>query len=67
MFKFWCSICIDDKELYADSVDNGWGYAICPDCGSTLKEPFSRHKGITDEEMTTESYRAIHGLDNNTP
>ena len=67
MFKFWCSICIDDKDLYADSIDDNWAYAVCPDCGSALKEEFARHKGITDEEMTTESYRQRHGLDNNTP
>jgi hypothetical protein len=64
MFKFWCSICIDDKDMYAESIDNGWAHATCPDCGSSLKEAYARHKGITEEEMTIESYRALHGLDN---
>jgi hypothetical protein len=67
MFKFWCSVCIDDKEMYADSIDDNWAYAICPDCGAALKEQFARHKGITEEEMTTQSYIDLHALDTNTP
>jgi hypothetical protein len=67
MFKFWCSICIDDKDMYAASIDNNWAYATCPDCESPLKEQFARHRGITDQEMTTESYNSLHGLDTNTP
>jgi hypothetical protein len=58
---------MDDKDMYADSIDYNWAYAICPDCGAALKEQFARHKGITEEEMTTESYIQLHGLDSNTP
>lgn len=67
MFKFWCSICLDDKELFASKVDPDFVYVDCPDCGTLLKEGFSRHPGITDEEMTTGSYNDLHGLDSNTP
>jgi len=67
MFKFWCSVCLDDKELYASRLDAYLAYADCPDCGLELKEGYSRHLDITDQEMTTESYIALHGLDNNTP
>lgn len=67
MFKFWCSVCIDDKDLFASTIDPSFAYAECPDCGTMLKEGFARHRGITDEEMTTESYIAMHELDNNTP
>ena len=67
MFKFFCSVCIDDKELYATSLDSSWAYATCPDCGSLLKESFARHKDIKDEDMTTNSYNILHGLDTNTP
>jgi len=67
MFKFFCAVCIDDKELYAESLDKSNAYAICPDCGTLLKEGFSRHEGITEEEMTTESYLSKNGLDTNTP
>ena len=67
MFKFFCSICIDDKDLYASSLDSSWAYATCPDCQSPLKESYARHSGITDEDMTTDSYNSLHGLDNNTP
>lgn len=64
MFKFWCSVCLDDKDLYATDIDLNNAYAICPDCGIKLIESFSRHKDITEEEMTIESYRQRHGLDN---
>jgi len=67
MFKFFCSVCIDDKELYAESLDMSNAYSICPDCGTLLKEGFARHEGITEEDMTTESYFAKNGLDTNTP
>jgi hypothetical protein len=67
MFKFFCAVCIDDKELYATSLDSSWAYSTCPDCGSSLKEAFARHKGIKDEDMTTDSYSTLHGLDTNTP
>lgn len=66
MFKFFCAVCIDDKDLYAESLDNNNAYAICPDCGALLKEGFSRHEGITEEDMTIESYFANNGLDTNT-
>lgn len=66
MFKFFCSICIDDKEVYAESLDKDNAYATCPDCGTVLKEGFSRHNDITEEEMTTESYISKNGLDTNT-
>lgn len=67
MFKFFCAVCIDDKELYAETLDSANAYANCPDCGTLLKESFARHEGIKDEDMTTEAYIANHGLDNNTP
>lgn len=67
MFKFWCSICLDDKDLYATVLDPYFAHADCPDCGAKLKEGYSRQSDITDEDMTTESYKALHGLDNNTP
>jgi hypothetical protein len=67
MFKFWCSICLDDKDLFASEIDADFAYATCPDCGAVLKEGFSRHRGITQEEMTIESYNNLHGLDSNTP
>lgn len=67
MFKFWCSVCIDDKDLYAESIDKDKAYAVCPDCGTQLIESYARHEGITEADMTTESYNALHGLDNNTP
>lgn len=67
MFKFWCSVCVDDKDLFASSIDANFAYATCLECGTLLKEGFSRHRGITDEDMTTESYNSLHGLDNNTP
>jgi hypothetical protein len=67
MFKFFCSVCIDDKDLYAESIDMSSAYSICPDCGTLLKEAFARHNGITEEDMTTESYFANNGLDTNTP
>lgn len=67
MFKFFCSVCIDDKELYAHAVDSAYAYATCPDCGSLLKEAFSRHPNIQLDEMTTDSYNNLHHLDNNTP
>jgi hypothetical protein len=65
MFKFFCSICIDDKELYAEGLDLANAYAICPDCGTVLKEGFARHEGITEEDMTTDSYFLNNGLDTN--
>lgn len=64
MFRFFCAVCIEDKELYAESLDMNNAYAVCPDCGSVLKEGFSRHTGITEQDMTTESYFNNHGLDN---
>lgn len=67
MFKFFCAVCIDDKEMYAESLDKDNAYAICPDCGTVLKEAFARHNDITEEEMTTESYFNNNGLDTNTP
>ena len=67
MFKFFCAVCIEDKDLYASAIDSNYAYANCPGCDSLLKEVFSRHDGITDEEMTTESYKVLNGLDNNTP
>ena len=67
MFKFFCAVCIDDKELYAESLDPSNAYAICPDCGTLLKEGFSRHEGITEKDMTMESYLSSNGLDTNTP
>jgi hypothetical protein len=67
MFKFWCSVCIDDKDLYASTLDPYFAYATCPDCETILKEGYSRQANITDEDMTTESYKALHELDNNTP
>jgi len=67
MFNFFCSVCIDDKELYAEGLDQAGAYAICPDCGTVLKESFARHEGITEEEMTTDSYFSNNGLDTNTP
>jgi hypothetical protein len=63
MFKFFCSVCIEDKELYAEAVDRDNAYALCPDCESVLIEAFARHSGITGEEMTTESYFLNNGLD----
>jgi hypothetical protein len=67
MFKFFCSICISDKDLYANKVDEAWAYANCPDCGSLLQETFSRQAEIKDEDMTTEGYNILNGLDSNTP
>ena len=67
MFKFFCSVCIDDKELFAEGLDKDNAYAICPDCGIVLREGFARHEGITEDDMTTESYLNIHGLDNTRP
>jgi DNA-directed RNA polymerase subunit RPC12/RpoP len=67
MFKFFCAVCVDDKDLYASSLDSSYAYANCPDCGILLKEVFARHEGITDEDMTTESYKSLNGLDNDTP
>jgi formate dehydrogenase maturation protein FdhE len=67
MFKFFCSICADDKDLYAERLDMGYAYATCPDCDTILKETYARHDDITEEEMTTESYLNNNGLDNNTP
>lgn len=67
MFKFFCSVCIDDKELYAESLDKDNAYSTCPDCGTLLKEGFARHNDITEKEMTTESYVKAHGLDTNAP
>lgn len=67
MFKFWCSVCLDDKDLYANKIDAYLAYAICPDCGAELKEGYSRKPDITDKDMTTEAYNSLHGLDNNTP
>jgi predicted nucleic acid-binding Zn ribbon protein len=63
VFKFFCSVCIDDKDLYAEALDKDDAYAICPDCGTVLKEGFARHGGITEEDMTTESYFSNNGLD----
>lgn len=60
-------MCIDDKELYAEGLDMDNAYAICPDCGTVLKEGFARHSGITEEEMTTDSYFSNNGLDTTTP
>ena len=65
MFKFWCSVCMSDKDLFASEIDSNFAYANCPDCNTLLKEGFSRHAGITDQEMTTEAYRSMHDLDNN--
>jgi hypothetical protein len=65
MFKFWCSVCINDKDLFASSLDSNFAYANCPDCGLLLKESYARHLNITDQDMTTESYKALHGLDSN--
>lgn len=62
MQKFFCSICIDDKELHAKALDSAYAYANCPDCGTLLKQTFSRHDGITEEEMTTEFYIEKNGL-----
>jgi hypothetical protein len=62
MFKFWCSVCIDDKDLFASNLDSDFAYADCPDCGILLKESYTRHTGITDEDMTTESYKKLHDL-----
>ena len=67
MFRFWCSICLDDKDLYATKIDPYLAYATCPTCGAGLKEGYSRKQDITDEDMTTESYIALHGLDSNNP
>jgi hypothetical protein len=67
MFKFFCSVCADDKELYAKELTIDYAYATCPDCGTLLKETYARHNNITEAEMTTESYFANNGLDNNTP
>jgi hypothetical protein len=67
MFRFWCSICLDDKDLYAAVLDPYFAHADCPDCGTKLKEGYSRQPDITDEDMTTESYNSLHGLDSNTP
>lgn len=67
MFRFWCSICLDDKDLYATRIDPYLAYANCPTCGAELKEGYSRKQDITDEDMTTESYVALHDLDNNMP
>lgn len=67
MFKFFCAVCIDDKDLYADRVDMTNAYAICPDCGTQLMESFARHNGITEEDMTTVAYLSNNGLDTNTP
>ena len=67
MFRFWCSICLDDKDLYATKIDPYLAYATCPTCGAELKEGYSRKQDITDEDMTTESYIALHGLDSNNP
>jgi hypothetical protein len=66
MFKFFCSICADDKDLYAEQLDMSYAYAICPDCGNILKETYARHENITESEMTTESYFSNNGLDTNT-
>jgi len=67
MFRFWCSICLEDKDLYATRIDPYLAYANCPTCETELKEGYSRKPDITDEDMTTESYNSLHGLDNNTP
>jgi len=67
MFKFFCSICISDKDLYAHTVDPNWAYANCPDCGSLLQETFSRQAETTEEDMTTAGYNILNGLDSNTP
>lgn len=65
VFKFWCSVCLDDKDLFASNIDPSFAYAKCPDCGTLLKEGYSRHFDITDEDMTIEAYNKLHGLDNN--
>jgi hypothetical protein len=67
MIKFFCVICIDDKEMYAERIDSNNAYGTCPDCGASLIESFTRHPGVTVEDMTTESYLQSHGLDTNTP
>lgn len=67
MFKFFCSVCADDKDLYAQELDMSYAYATCPDCGVALKETYARHNDIKESEMTTESYVINNGLDNNTP
>lgn len=67
MIKFFCVICIDDKEMYAERIDANNAYGTCPDCGASLIESFARHPGVTTQDMTIEAYNTIHGLDNNTP
>ena len=52
--------------MYAESLDKDNAYAICPDCGTVLKEGFARHNDITEQEMTTESYLSNNGIDTNT-
>ena len=67
MIKFFCVICIDDKEMYAEKIDANNAYGTCPDCGAKLIESFARPDGVKMEDMTSESYNTLHGLDNNTP
>lgn len=62
MFKFFCSVCIEDREMFATELDSNFAYANCPDCNTRLKEGYSRHLEITDEDMTTEAYNQLHGL-----
>lgn len=66
MFKFWCSVCIKDIDMYAERLTKFNAYAECPTCHTMLIESYTRHNDITDEDMTTESYKALHELDNNT-
>jgi hypothetical protein len=58
---------MDDKDLFASTIDANLAYVNCPDCNTLLKESFARHRGIKDQDMTTESYIALHQLDNNKP
>jgi hypothetical protein len=53
--------------MYAERIDANNAYGTCPDCGASLIESFTRHPGVTMEDMTTDSYIQLHGLDNNTP
>lgn len=64
MLKFFCSICIDDKELHPDRIDIDNAYATCPSCGTNLIEGYARPKNPTDHTVTTEYYNELHGLDN---